>query len=115
MLKRHEGTIIISTAGSASLSVPSHAAIGAAFAAARSYALSLNAATRRSGVFVGTVSLTVDLIAGSPVGDPDRVADRYYRLHLDRNEPEIKVIDPELMVVLNKRLEGIQAEHVAPA
>lgn len=115
MLARKEGTIIITTAGAASLTVPSHAAIGAAFAAARQYAICLNAATRLSGVFVGTVSLAVDLIPGSPVGDPDKVADAYWRMHVERDPVEVKIIDPKLMDVLDKRLAGIQAKLAGEA
>lgn len=110
MLARKDGAIIITTAGSASLPVPSHAAIGVAFAAVRQYAFCLNAATQASGVFVGTVSLTVDLTPGSPVGDPDKVAGAYWKMHLERGPTEVNIVDPKLMEVLGKRLEGIQAK-----
>ncbi|WP_404478557.1 hypothetical protein [Novosphingobium sp. BL-52-GroH] len=62
-----------------------------------------------------TISLTVDLEAGSPVGAPDTVANTDYQLRLEHRTAELESADPALLQILERRLQGSQKSIDVPA
>jgi len=91
------GTILLTTSGSAHHIMPVYTPIGMVMAGLRSYALCLNEVLASRGIHVATVCISVLIRPGDPVGDPDRLADRYYRLHRQRDAAEeivVSEIDP---------------------
>jgi NAD(P)-dependent dehydrogenase (short-subunit alcohol dehydrogenase family) len=89
MLKRGEGTILITMGPSAKGFMPRVGAWGMAGSAVRNYARTLGTAVRGQGVFVASVCLGVGIKKGDPFGDPDRLAETYMRLYRDRAPNEV--------------------------
>jgi NAD(P)-dependent dehydrogenase (short-subunit alcohol dehydrogenase family) len=103
MLERKAGTLLFTSAISALLPVPELGAMTLPAAAARSYALALNAALAPRGVFAGVLVIG-GLIAGSDIHramagpadfllDPDRIADSAWDLVRRRRSAEL-IITP---------------------
>jgi NAD(P)-dependent dehydrogenase (short-subunit alcohol dehydrogenase family) len=91
MLARKSGTILITTGVSAKIFMPMVGAWGMAGSAARNYALTLHEALKDQGIFVGTMCIGVGIKEGSPTGDPNMLAEKYFAMYRDRTPSEIFV------------------------
>jgi short-subunit dehydrogenase len=103
-LQRGDGAVVIVGGLSALMPVPGLAAIGPVMAAARNYALVLNAETKAQGIYAGSVSIgaMIDRSAGKlaleaqgvklegdlPTMDPDDIAQEIWTLVTERNRGE---------------------------
>ncbi|MGW2688981.1 SDR family NAD(P)-dependent oxidoreductase [Streptomyces sp. NPDC001414] len=106
MLERKKGAFLFTSAISAVMPIPELGAMNLPAAAARSYAVTLNAALAKQGVFAG-VLLIGGLINGSDIHaamsssgqsddayllDPDRIADAAWDLVARRKSPEALIL-----------------------
>lgn len=90
MRDRGAGTIIVSTgASSGPLVFPPFANIAAGGAALRNWTLNLHAALKNTGVYVAHVALAVSIGSGDPGSEPSEIAESYWRLHVEREQPEL--------------------------
>lgn len=99
MLRAGSGTLLYTTGASSVTPTPWAATAGAAGAALRNWALTLNGALADKGIYVGHVAIGA-WIAGTPGTpddaspmEPDTIADAYWDLHTTRNPAE-HVITP---------------------
>ncbi|MHC8380549.1 SDR family NAD(P)-dependent oxidoreductase [Pseudomonas sp. LB3P14] len=94
------GSIFLTTSGSAHHVMPVYTPIGMVMAALRSYALCLNEVLSGEGIYVGTVCISVLIRPGDAIGDPAALADRFYRLHQQRDVAEeivVSSVDPNAL------------------
>lgn len=99
MLKAGSGTLLYTTGASSVTPTPWAATAGAAGAALRNWALTLNSALADKGIYVGHVAIGT-WIAGTPgipddasPMEPDTIATVYWDLHTTHNPAE-RVITP---------------------
>lgn len=96
MLERDDGALLFTAGASATVPIPSHASVGLGMSALRNYANVLHAALRDTGVYAGTLMVATRIQKGTP-GDPDLLADEYWRMYVERNRFETVVGDLELI------------------
>jgi NAD(P)-dependent dehydrogenase (short-subunit alcohol dehydrogenase family) len=110
MLRRGRGTILATTgAGSGPMIVPEVANVQVATAGLRNFILNLHASVAERGVYAAHVALGAFIGQGSPKSEPDVIADAYWRLHLERKEPELFYLDlPEDFV-----FEGVSPQYLS--
>lgn len=96
MLERDDGALLFTTGATATVALPSHASVGLGVSALRNYANVLHAALRDTGVYAGTLMVATLIQKGTP-GDPDLLAEQYWRMYLERNRFETVVGDLELI------------------
>jgi NADP-dependent 3-hydroxy acid dehydrogenase YdfG len=96
MLERNDGALLFTTGASAAVPIPSHASVGLGMSALRNYANVLHAALRDTGVYAGTL-MVATRIAKDTLGDPDLLAEEYWRMYVKRNSFETVVGDLELI------------------
>jgi NADP-dependent 3-hydroxy acid dehydrogenase YdfG len=96
MLERDNGALLFTTGASATVALPSHASVGLGVSALRNYANVLHAALRETGVYAGTL-MVATLIQKNTPGDPDLLAEEYWRMYLARNRFETVVGNLELI------------------
>jgi hypothetical protein len=92
-------TLVVVGAGAGlgySVAIPSHASVGLGVSALRTYTHVLHAALRRTGVYVGTL-MVATLIHKNTPGDPDLLAEEYWRIYLARSRFETVVGDLDLI------------------
>lgn len=110
MLKRGDGAVVIVGGLSAVVPMPGFAGLGPVMAAARNYALTLNAELGSQGIYAGTVSIggLIDRSAGKraleangvklegafPTLDPDDIAQEIWSLIAERSRAEA-ILPPE--------------------
>lgn len=94
MVSAGSGTLLYTTGGSSVTPTPWAATTGAAGAALRNWALTLNGTLADKGIYVGHVAIGV-WIAGTPgmpddasPMEPDTIAQVYWELHTTRNAAE---------------------------
>jgi len=99
MMRAGSGTVLYTTGASSVTPTPWAATAGAAGAALRNWALTLNGALADKGIYVGHVAIGA-WIAGTPGTpddaspmEPDTIAQVYWDLHTTRNPAE-RVITP---------------------
>jgi short-subunit dehydrogenase len=99
MMRAGKGTVLYTTGASSVTPTPWAATAGAAGAALRNWALTLNGALADKGIYVGHVAIGA-WIAGTPGTpddaspmEPDTIAQVYWDLHTTRNPAE-RVITP---------------------
>lgn len=88
MLERGEGTILLTTTGSALHVMPVYTPVGIVMAGLRNYALCLHEVLSTKGVYAATVCIGVLLRKGDPIGDPGRIAGIYFDMHNTRDRAE---------------------------
>ena len=92
MLKAGSGTLLFTTGGGAISPYPQLATMNAAQAALRNWVLSLNGALADTGIYAGNVAISVFIGTSAPPGvpcaPPDVIAEVYWDLHTNRNQPE---------------------------
>jgi len=93
MLERGQGTIFITTTGSAFHIMPVYTPVGVVMAGLRNYALCLHQVLSEKGVYAATVCIGVLIRPGDPLGDPDRLADRYFEMYTHGTEAELVVTE----------------------
>ncbi|KJQ52725.1 SDR family NAD(P)-dependent oxidoreductase [Microbacterium sp. SA39] len=94
MRRRGSGTILVTTgASSGPVQHPPFGNIAAASGALRNWVLNLHEALRAEGVYVAHIALAAWIGKGGPDSDPDRIADQYWRLYQDRQQPELFWVD----------------------
>jgi short-subunit dehydrogenase len=81
MRQRRSGTLLLTGGGFAFEPMPALASLGVGKAAIRNLAFSLHADLKDSGVHAATVTICGAVAAGTPF-DPERIADAYWRLHV---------------------------------
>jgi NAD(P)-dependent dehydrogenase (short-subunit alcohol dehydrogenase family) len=91
MLERGSGPIILTTGISSKGFAPMIGAWGMGGAALRNYARTLAIAVKERGIFVGHVSLGVQIKKGDEHGDPDMLAERIRAFEQDRGRPELVI------------------------
>ena len=96
MLEHDDGALLFTTGASAAVPIPSHASVGLGMSALRNYANVLHAALRDTGVYAGTL-MVATRIQKNTAGDPDLLAETYWRMHVGRNRFETVVGDLELI------------------
>ena len=96
MLEHDDGALLFTTGASAAVPVPSHASVGLGMSALRNYANVLHAALRDTGVYAGTLMVATRIAKNTP-GDPDLLAEEYWRMYVERNRFETVVGDLELI------------------
>lgn len=96
MLERDAGTLLFTVGASAVVPIPSHASVGLGMSALRNYASVLHAALRGTGVYAGTL-MVATRIQKHTAGDPDLLAEEYWRMYYERNRFETVVGDLELI------------------
>jgi NAD(P)-dependent dehydrogenase (short-subunit alcohol dehydrogenase family) len=94
MITRKSGTIFITTGISARVWMPFIGAWGMAGAAVRNYGRTLHAAVADKGIYVATVCIGVQIKKGDDLGDPDLLAEKYFALYRDRDQPELFISPP---------------------
>jgi NAD(P)-dependent dehydrogenase (short-subunit alcohol dehydrogenase family) len=94
MLKRGQGTILVSTgASSGPVTHPPFGNIAAASAALRNWILNLHAAVAPQGVYAAHIAIAAWIGKGGPKSDPDAIASAYWDLYQQRTEPELFYLD----------------------
>jgi NADP-dependent 3-hydroxy acid dehydrogenase YdfG len=96
MLERDDGALLFTTGATATVALPSHASVGLGMSALRNYANVLHAALRGTGVYAGTL-MVATLIQKDTPGDPDLLAEEYWRMYLARKRFETVVGNLELI------------------
>jgi len=96
MLEHDEGALLFTTGASATVPLPSHASVGLGMSALRNYANVLHEALGGTGVYAGTLMIATR-IQKNTAGDPDLLAEQYWRMYLERNRFEAVVGDLELI------------------
>ena len=97
--------MLITTGISAVGYMPVIAGLGMAGAAARNDARALNSALRDHGVFVACICLGVQIAHGDPHGDPDVLAENYYRLYENRYPAEVVINSvPDSLIEFDEHL-----------
>ena len=91
MQARGDGTIFITTTGSAFHIMPVYTPVGIVMSGLRSYALCLNEVLTEKGIYAATVCIGVLIRKGDPLGDPSSIANRYYDMYLKRTEAELVI------------------------
>lgn len=95
MLAAGTGTLLFTTGGGAISAYPQLAAVNAAQAGLRNLAHNLHNTLGERGIYVATVAINVGITTepghGYPTRTPDDLARLYWRLHVERTEPEIIV------------------------
>jgi NAD(P)-dependent dehydrogenase (short-subunit alcohol dehydrogenase family) len=94
MLKRGQGTILVSTgASSGPVTHPPFGNIAAASAALRNWILNLHAAVAPQGVYAAHIAIAAWIGKGGPKSDPDAIASAYWDLYQQRTQPELFYLD----------------------
>jgi NAD(P)-dependent dehydrogenase (short-subunit alcohol dehydrogenase family) len=94
MLKRGQGTILVSTgASSGPVTHPPFGNIAAASAALRNWILNLHAAVAPQGIYAAHIAIAAWIGKGGPKSDPDVIADAYWDLYQQRTQPELFYLD----------------------
>jgi NAD(P)-dependent dehydrogenase (short-subunit alcohol dehydrogenase family) len=88
MLERGDGTILLTTSGSALHVMPVYTPVGIVMAGLRSYALCLNEVLAKKGIYAATVCIGVLIRKGDPFGDPAHIAGVYFNMFKTRNRAE---------------------------
>jgi short-subunit dehydrogenase len=88
MMKRQSGAIFFSTGTSAHGPLPFITSLGISNAGLRNYALCLHEELADKHVYVGTVSIGVQIAHGAGKGDPDSIAEVYYEMYEKRDRKE---------------------------
>lgn len=88
MQARGDGAIFITTTGSAFHIMPVYTPVGMVMSGLRSYALCLNEVLGKEGIYAATVCIGVLIRKGDPLGDPEKIADRYFAMYCERTEAE---------------------------
>lgn len=87
MLERKRGTLLFATGYSAIQPLSFIASLGIANSGLRNYVYCLHEDLSPEGIFVGTVSINAHIVPGTD-GDPDRIAEVFYRMHVERDPVE---------------------------
>ncbi|WP_430332503.1 SDR family NAD(P)-dependent oxidoreductase [Rhodococcus sp. ACT016] len=85
MREARDGALLFTTGMSAVVPLPMMGNAGIALAGLRNWATALHGELADDGVYVGHVSVGLPIVRGSGDGDPDAIADRWYRLATDRD------------------------------
>ncbi len=91
MLERRSGALLFTTCGLSVRPSPAATPLSVAMTSLRTYALCLYSELAAQGIFAAHVSIGTQLAAGSPTGDPDRVAAMYAELCEQRDRPELVI------------------------
>ncbi|MFJ9708525.1 SDR family NAD(P)-dependent oxidoreductase [Streptomyces sp. NPDC101234] len=91
MREAGDGALLFTTGTTALTPLPGMGDSGIALAGLRSWAQGLHNDLADEGVYVGHLSIGVPIIPGSGEGDPDSLADRWYRLARERRTFETTV------------------------
>jgi len=92
MIERDQGAVLFTTGASAAVPLPSHASVGLGMSALRNYAQAVHVALRGTGVYAGTL-MVATRIQKDTEGDPDLLADVYWRMYTERDKFETVVGD----------------------
>lgn len=94
MLKRGQGTILVSTgASSGPVTHPPLGNIAAASAALRNWILNLHVALAPQGIYAAHIAIAAWIGKDGPKSDPDAIAGAYWDLYQQRTEPELFYLD----------------------
>ncbi|MFE3142635.1 SDR family NAD(P)-dependent oxidoreductase [Streptomyces scopuliridis] len=91
MREARDGALLFTTGTTALTPIPGMSNSGIALAGLRSWARGLHDDLADEGVYVGHLSISVPIVPGSGEGDPDALADRWYRLARARGTFEATV------------------------
>ncbi|MFJ5840242.1 SDR family NAD(P)-dependent oxidoreductase [Streptomyces shenzhenensis] len=91
MRAARDGALLFTTGTTAVLPIPGMSNSGIALAGLRSWARGLYDDLAGEGVYTGHLSIGVPIVPGSGDGDPDALADRWYRLAQARDTFETTV------------------------
>ncbi|MFE2086776.1 SDR family NAD(P)-dependent oxidoreductase [Streptomyces sp. NPDC059460] len=91
MREAHDGALLFTTGTTALTPIPGMSNSGIALSGLRSWARGLHDDLADENVYVGHLSIGVPIIPGAGEGDPDALADRWYRLAQERDTFEITV------------------------
>lgn len=99
MLNNGSGAVLFTTGLSAMFPLPSVGNGGVVMSGIRNYATNLHNELKAKGVYVGHLSIGTFIQAGTE-GDPDVIAETWYRMYVDQNSFEEtfpKGIDPTML------------------
>jgi NAD(P)-dependent dehydrogenase (short-subunit alcohol dehydrogenase family) len=88
MIEGRRGTLLFTTGLSAVTPLPALTPVGIAMSGVRNYARCLNQELASAGIYAGTVSIGVRIQPGTD-GDPDRIAELYWDLHVKRDRADV--------------------------
>lgn len=91
MRAARDGALLFTTGTTAVLPIPGMSNSGIALAGLRSWARGLHDDLAGEGIYTGHLSIGVPIVPGSGDGDPDVLADRWYRLAQARDTFETTV------------------------
>ncbi|RVW08773.1 SDR family NAD(P)-dependent oxidoreductase [Prescottella agglutinans] len=91
MREAREGALLFTTGMSAVVPLPVMGNAGIALAGLRNWASALHGELADDGVYVGHTSIGLPIVRGSGDGDPDAIADRWYRLTTARDTFETTI------------------------
>ncbi|MFD5747248.1 SDR family NAD(P)-dependent oxidoreductase [Streptomyces sp. NPDC127033] len=91
MREARDGALLFTTGTTAIAPIPGMSNSGIALAGLRSWARGLHDDLAGEGVYVGHLSIGLPILPGSGDGDPDTLADRWYRLAQARDTFETTV------------------------
>ena len=107
MLARGRGTVLATTgAGSGPMIVPIVANVQVATAGLRNWILNLNASLAGRGVYAAHVAIAAVINDGRPEMSPAAIADAYFRMHIERDVPELvypAIPDPDVLPELAEK------------
>ncbi|MET8404330.1 SDR family NAD(P)-dependent oxidoreductase [Streptomyces sp900116325] len=91
MREARDGALLFTTGTTALTPIPGMSNSGIALSGLRSWARGLHDDLAGENVYVGHLSIGVPIIPGAGEGDPDALADRWYRLTQERDTFETTV------------------------
>ncbi|GAA2443569.1 SDR family NAD(P)-dependent oxidoreductase [Actinomadura vinacea] len=91
MRKAGDGALLFTTGASAITPIPMLGNAGIAQAGLRNWAGAIREDLAAEGVYVGHLSIGVPIVPGAGDGDPDAIADRWYRLAQTRDTFETTI------------------------
>lgn len=89
MLQEKEGAVLLTGGGTALNPYAEMGAISLGKAGIRSLAYMLHHSLKDRGVYVGTLTVNGAIAADSPTHSPDALGEQFWKLYLDRKDPEV--------------------------
>jgi len=94
MLARKSGTILTTMSGSGREPIKTLCAVGMSMAALRNYTVSLNEELQGKGVYAAVICLSLLIEEGDEYGDPNKLAEVYWDMHIKRELAEFNITTP---------------------
>jgi hypothetical protein len=91
MRQAGDGALLFTSGMSAMIPMAMMGSTGIALAGLRNWASAVRDDLAKEGVYVGHVSIGLPIMPGSGEGDPDAIAERWFRLAQERDTFEVTI------------------------